>query len=308
MGGNVLLHLTVGPDEVRASTPDAHHVERKVDLPDRWVRGLAEVPWVSAAMTVRTVLTGAAIGRLARDLPRSGTPGPVVHLLPTPGGARLLPRGLPGSVAIPGATRLRGMDRVLRFTRTVTVHADAHGATAWVFDLPGARLTLVLTAHPYRGFSGEGGLLLRLVDRESERHGRTLLAGLGWDPVVDPVRLAGSTGLGDDAVAAGLAWLAASGRLGHDLVEEAWFHRELPIDPELVVRHHPRLRNALRLTETGAVRASDAGGWLVRGSGVDHSVRADDAGSLTCSCPWSESHAAGRGPCKHVLAVLSWNG
>ena len=86
------LHLAVGDDGLTASTPAASHLERKVSLPDRWVRGFAEVPTISASMS-RTVLTGAAIGRLARDLPRSGTPGPVVHLLPTPGGARLLPRG-----------------------------------------------------------------------------------------------------------------------------------------------------------------------------------------------------------------------
>ena len=303
MGGSALLHLTVGPDEMRASTPEAQHVERKVALPDRWVRGLAEVPYVTAEMGAVLELSGAAIGRFARDLPRRGSPGPVVHVLPTPGAARVLPRALPGSIAVPGATRLSGMDRVLRFVRTLTVHADRHGATAWVFGLPGARLTLVLTANPYRGFSGEGGLLLRLVNRRSEERGRSLLADLGWDPVIDPNRLAASTRLGDDEVADGLAWLAASGRLGHDLAEGGWFHRELPVDGELVVRHNPRLRNAHRLAESGAVRRTgDA--WLVRGSGSDHTVSGGSKAALACTCPWAESHAAGRGPCKHVLAVL----
>lgn len=303
MGGSDLLHLTVGPDEVRASTPAAQHVERKVALPDRWVRGLAEVPYVTAGMSVVAELSGAAIGTLARDLPRAGSPGPDAHLLPVGGGARVLPRALPGSILVPGTTRLRGMDRVLRFARSLTVHADRHGATAWVFELPGARLTLVLTAHPYRGFSGEGGLLLRLASTRSEEHGRALLADLGWDPVIDPGRLSSRTGLSGEDVADGLAWLAASGRLGHDLAAGGWFHRELPVDAEQVIRNHPRLRHAHDLAETDGVRPSAPGTWQVRGTGIEHTVsgRGD---VLMCTCPWADSHAAGRGPCKHVLAVV----
>nr|WP_300047620.1 SWIM zinc finger family protein [uncultured Nocardioides sp.] len=304
MGGTALLHLTVGPDEVRASTPDDHHVQRKVALPDRWVRGLAEVPYVSAAMTVRAELTGAAIARLARDLPRAGSPGPTVHVVPAAGGLRVLPRALPGSIELPGATRLRGMDRVLRFATSLNLHADPHGATAWVFELPGARLTLVLTAHPFRGFSGEGGLLLRLVDRDSETSGRALLADLGWDPVVDPDRLATASALTDDEVASGLTWLAASGRLGHDLAEAAWFHRELPVDAEQVIRRNPRLRHAQELAATHGVRPAGPGEWLVRGTGTEHTVRGASGTAPTCTCPWADSHASGRGPCKHVLAVL----
>lgn len=304
MGSTTFLHLTVGPDEVRASTPDDQHVERKVALPDRWVRGLAEVPYVSAAMTVRAELASGAIGRFARELPRAGLPGPTVHLVPTTGGARLLPRAVPGSIEVPGTTRLRGMDRILRFATGLTLHADPHGATAWVFQLPGARLTLVLTAHPYRGFSGEGGLLLRLVDRDSETHGRALLPHLGWDPVVDQDRLAAAAGLPTDAVASGLAWLAASGRLGHDLTEAGWFHRELPVDAEQVVRRNPRLRNAQQLAATDGVRAAGPGEWRVRGTGTEHTVRSAPGSDLVCTCPWAEAHAAGRGPCKHVLAVV----
>jgi hypothetical protein len=303
-----LLHLTVGPNEVRAATLDAQHVERKVALPDRWVRGLAEVPSITAEMREVAQLTGPAIHAFARELPRTAPPGPVLHLLPGARGARLLPRAMSGTLAIAGAARLRGMERILRFANSLAIHADSNGATAWVFHLPGARLTLVLTADPFRGFSGEGGLLTRLVEPEAELAGRRLLAVLGWDPVVDAARLSGVTGLGDSEVAAGLAWLAASGRLGHDLTEGGWFHRELPVDSEKVLRRHPRLRNAHALAEADGVRREGPGAWKVRGTEGDHWVTADVPGALVCSCPWAESHAAGRGPCKHVLAVLIADG
>ena len=297
------LHLTVGPDELRASTPDSQHVERKVTLPDRWVRGLAEVPSVTAAMNDVAELSSSDVARFARDLPRSAPPGPVLHLLAQRGGPRLLPRALPGTVAIPGAARLRGMERVLRFTRRLTVHADAHGSTAWVFHLPGARLTLVLTADPYRGFSGEGRLLLRLAEADSAVRGRRLLAVLGWSPVVDADALGEATGLPVPDVASGLAWLAASGRLGHDLSEGRWYHRELPVDSEKVLRRNPRLRDAQALALDGVRRAGPSS-WAVRGSEGEHVVQGEALDDLACSCPWAESHAAGRGPCKHVLAVV----
>lgn len=304
MPATELLHLSVGPDEVAASTPTAHHVERRVALPDRWVRGLAEVPSVSAAMEPVALLTGPQLQQLARALPRSTPPGPVLHLLPPPRGPRLLPRGLPGTVAIPGAARLRGMQRVLRHARSMAVHQDDHGATAWSFELPGARLTLVLTADPFRGFSGEGTLLSLLARPHAALHGRRLLAVLGWDPVVDPARLAAATGMDSAAVAEGLAWLAASGRLGHDLGEGGWFHRELPLDAERVLRRNPRLRHARTLVDEDGVRQVSATAWQVRASaGADHHVTGTDTDALVCTCRWAGSHAAGRGPCKHVLAV-----
>lgn len=297
------LHLTVGPDELRAATLEAQHVERKVTLPDRWVRGLAEVPSVTAGMHDVAELSSSDVARFARDLPRSTPPGPVLHLLAGRGGPRLLPRALPGTVAIPGAARLRGMERVLRFTRRLSVHADTHGATAWVFHLPGARLTLALTADPYRGFSGEGRLLLRLAQADSAVLGRHLLSLLDWSPYVDADALGEAARLPVRDVASGLAWLAASGRLGHDLAERTWFHRELPVDSEKVLRRNPRLRDAQALALDG-VRRTGPSSWAVRGSEGEHVVQGEALDDLACSCPWAESHAAGRGPCKHVLAVV----
>ncbi len=304
MTATELLHLTVGPDDMQASTMSEHHSERKVSLPDRWVRGLAEAPSVTAAMSPIVSLAGPQVAQLARQLPRVAGAGPELHLLPPPRGPRLLPRGLPGTVAVPGAARLRGVDRVLRHTRSMSVHRHPDGATAWVLELSGARLTLVLTADPWRGFSGEGGLLELLARPRAEAHGRVLLEVLGWDAVVDPRRLGATAGLGADDVADGLAWLAASGRLGHDLAAGAWFHRELPVDSEKVLRRNPRLRGARELA-AGGVRRTSSTTWEVRASkGADHTVTGSPQDSRTCTCAWWVDHAAGRGPCKHVLAVL----
>ena len=216
------------------------------------------------------------------------------------------------------------------------MYRDPAGGSACVVGLPGARLTLMLTPEPRRGFSGEGGLLERLAelpegesDGAGAPHGDAalLLEHLAWDPQIDPAWLGLVTGLGADRVAAGLAALASSGRVGFDLAEQAYFHRELPYDARRVRRDNPRLVAARRLVAEGAVRAED-GAWLVRSSrdGVYRVTTArrsaapggqtgDDgqAGDVaraqaraaggSCTCEWWLRYLGQRGPCKHVLAA-----
>ncbi len=301
----VPLHLSVGPDELRASSPDSTHVERKVTLPDRWVRGLAEVPTLMAGMDEVGALAGPGIGRFLSSLPRVAPPGPSVHVIPLTNGWRTTSRPMASSFPLIGVSRLRGSERVLRHASRLTVHAAPNGTTAWVFDLPGSRFTLAISPDPFRGFSGEGTLLTLLSRADAEAHGRVVLGDLGWGPTVDAREIGANTGLDDGSVATGLAWVAASGRLGYDLTDGAWFHRELPVDSAKVLRRNPRLVAARKLAADGGVQAASGGSaWRVRGShGEVYDVTPGETGPQ-CTCAWQREHGSGRGPCKHVLAVL----
>lgn len=296
------LHLSVGRTELRASTLAATHVERKVSLPDRWVRGFAEVPQLTRAMRPIGELTGPAAQQLFAIIPRVAPPGPTVYLVPH--GPRWLVsrRAVPGAVSLAGASRVRGADRVLRLASRLRIFSNPHGASAWVFDLPGARFNLVVSPGPYRAFSGEGSLLDLLASPRGAAVAARLLALIGWESSVDPGQLGERTGLSDQDIAAGLAWLAASGRLGFDLNDQAWFHRELPVDHMAVLRRNPRLVSAQKLVLGGAVAKAGAN-WTVT-SGVNAYTVSND---LHCDCPWKRDHQHGRGPCKHVLAVLLYN-
>ncbi|WP_052436176.1 SWIM zinc finger family protein [Georgenia sp. SUBG003] len=216
-----------------------------------------------------------------------------------------MPRSTGGAVRLAGTGRLTAYRRLLRFFSRLDVHAHDGGASAWVFTLPGAAFTLMLSPEPHRGFSGEGGLLLDLARSGSATDeddvAGELLPLLAWQQRLDPGELAPCAGVSVAAVSHGLGVVAASGRLGLDLTTGTYFHRELPLDAGRVERDNPRLRAARKLVAAGAVVATE-GGWRVSGPGSVHWVRGD-VSRPTCTCTWWARYAGNRGPCTHVLAV-----
>lgn len=91
--------------------------------------------------------------------------------------------------------------------------------------------------------------------------------------LLDAEGLARRTGLSARRVGRALAVLAADGRVGYDLFEGAYFHRELPDDSERVLRDNPRLRSAHKLARNGAVRPFEGGAGRLLGDGRSRRVR-----------------------------------
>ena len=295
-----LLHVAVGTHGLRVSTLGATHEERKVDLPRRWVRGFAEVPVVAARMTPRFSVTGAVAAAFFATI-GSAAPGPTIAVAATPRGLRQVPPSTRGAVTVAGTARLTAARRIARSATRVTAYAEPSGGSGWVFDLPGARLTLLMTPEPYRGFSGEGGLLHALAGSTVVEDAARIREHLAWEPVIDPAWLATAAGLDGTRTDGALAALATSGKVGFDLSEDAWFQRELPLDDDGVTRDNPRLVAARELV-AGAYVGRMGDDWRVGGPG--HQYWVGSAGSAwTCTCPWWVRYRGDRGPCKHVLAV-----
>ena len=124
---------------------------------------------------------------------------------------------------------------------------------------------------------------------------------LGWGPVIELASLTASAHLPAERTVAALAILASSGKVGYDLADGAYFHRELPLGAD-VERVHPRLADARKLVAAGKVTVTEGGA-----TSGDHRVRFGPghgrAAGDTCTCPWWGKHQGTRGPCKHVLAA-----
>jgi hypothetical protein len=258
----------------------------------------AEVPAGQAAAFLRS---------LPRPTSRSGarTTRWVV-----PAGRALRPASRPasGAVCLPGAERLSLLQPVLRHATDVRLYApaDAAGepaAVAWEARLPGMRLVLMFSPNAYRGFSGEGGVLGDLAADPAADDAADLLSELpAWQPRLQVAELSRQAGLSPERVRAALTVLGVSGQVGYDLAEEAYFRRQLPWSAGDAETYNPRLGAARALVADGAVRFDRALALVGRGDQA-HMVRTDDAGRLSCTCPWWARYRGGRGPCRHVLAV-----
>lgn len=303
VGGVEPMRVEIGADEMAIDTLDGRVVERKVPLPERWVRGFAEVAPIVSGMRERAVLDAVEARRFLRGLPRSASAP--LWVVSSGRGLRVTSRPAPGAVSLAGPSRLESMIPLLRFASGLRVwgpdvESRSHpAASAWELVLGDARYVLVISPDATRGFSGEGAALHLLADEDADRVAEYVGDELAWDPTIAHDALASATGLAADQVATGLAQLGASGRVGFDLAEEAYFHRELPYDTD-VEKANPRLRNARRLVESGAVRIEGSRAVVTVDDHVQHVALGD---VTSCTCQWWGKYQGTRGPCKHVLAV-----
>ncbi|MFF2074241.1 SWIM zinc finger family protein [Kitasatospora sp. NPDC058162] len=301
------LHLAVGPDALEVTGFDGPLVEKKVPLPERWLRGFAETQVVAAGFDLRAELGAAEAVRFLRALPRGGRGG-VGWVLPAGRTLRPTTRPVPGAVCLPGPERLVALQRVLRHALALRVYGPVAGpaptASAWEVVLPGMRLTLTLSPDASRGFSGEGGVLGALATATAEQDAELIAVLLAWEPRIEVGELAEQSGLSAERVRAALTRLGTAGQIGYDTAEAAHFHRRLPYDAGRAEAANPRLRAARELVAAGAVRLEGDGATAVV-TVDDHiqRVRTDEAGRVSCTCLWWAKYRGGRGPCKHALAV-----
>ena len=318
MGRHELLHLAVGIDGLTVSTPGATTIERPVEMPDRWVRALGNAAEIHHGLTTSFSVNASAAKAFIASLPPATAKTTSGWLTPVRGSLKLVPRRTPGAIYLSGLHRLSALKRVLLHVTGLTVFGPTEstadsGPVLIAVDLPGARLTLGLTDDAWRGYSGEGALLGSLASADVLEDADLLSVILAFDPVINVADLARNAALPESRVHSALAVLATSGRIGWDAHDQAWFHRELPDDPDRVLKDNPRLVAARALVASDAVGQvdGDPNRWTVRSAGVDYLVRLlpesiaahKPADGARCTCAWYLKYAGGRGACKHVLAA-----
>ncbi len=307
IGGDESLRLTVGSQGIEFQTDTATILERVVELPVRWLKGLVGAECSQSRMSLRWQLKAVEARRLLATVPRGGGPRTSAFLTPAGGGLRFSQTPQSGAVQVGGLERLRLLDRISRHITGLRIFSGEDGGpTAWQLSVGMSRLVLVLSPTASRGFSGDGdGLGDLLVEPNGEDVSRVLhwLAARGSstsDLMQTHLRLS------PEDLAGCLAHLSANGLIGYDLADSAYFHRVLPYDLSRVSRLNPRILGARGLVEAGAVRwdtdqIESAAAWILS-SEVEHRVVLGETGDR-CSCPWWSKHGLDRGPCKHILAA-----
>lgn len=304
------LRLDVGSEALTVTTLDEAVVEEKVALPDRWLKGFAETQVLSAGMTLQHSLDRTEAIRFIQGLPKNSNTRTVMWAAPAVRGLRLGTKPAPHAVCVAGPERLRALEPMLRHATGLTAYgpnADRSSAplpSVWVLELPGGRISLALSPEKSRGFSGEGAVLPLLASGDVAEDADLVSALLAFEPRIDVAQLAADSALPADRVAGALSVLASSGQVGFDVTTGSYFHRPLPVNPNALGKLHPRLVDAHKLVDAGAVTHQIEDRFTITSGGLDYDVvLTEPIAAARCTCPWYAKHRGTRGPCKHVLAA-----
>src|SRR5207247_6565756 len=156
-----VMLMNVGHEEVAVTTLEGTAVEKKVPLPDRWLKGFAEVQVAASRMVIRHELTAIEARRFLQSLPRGKSRG-LAWATPAGNALRLSSRADDASVCLAGPERLRLLEKLIPFAKALRIYGPlpegcARGAepSASELLLDGARVVFAVSPEPYRGFSGE---------------------------------------------------------------------------------------------------------------------------------------------------------
>ena len=303
---NDRLEIAVGADELMLRTGFEGAIERKAQLPLRWLKGFVEAQAYQSAMELRFRVDRAESIRFLRSLPRSAENRSLFWVVASGKGLRLSQTNVGCGVPIRGLERLRLLQDLAPVVESLCIYAHPTGeASEWQLQCGPLSFNLAITAEASRGFSGEGQVLTDLAGESGSNTAR-VRAALKWQSVIDLDEIAAQAQVTGQEARRLLGILGSRGLVGYDRHIGAYFHRELPFDISRVEEMHPRLKNARKIIESGGVRVLRQSDNLmeaeVAGSDVQHRVRIteDDA---RCTCQWHAKYQSSRGPCKHIIAL-----
>lgn len=301
------VSLAVGTDDVTLLRGSDQIVERKVKLPQRWIRGFSEVQAYQARMQKIFEVSKIESMRFIRNLPANPDNKSVYYVVAAGRGLRLSKQPVGRSVKIAGLVRLRILEQLVHQCHSLLVYAEPEGETSlWELKLGPIRFTLTLSPETWRGFSGEGQALEALGQSQLDSLFNQARASLKWQAQLPIDEFSQNWNVQKKDVLYVLHKLGSQGLVGYDLSLNSYFHRELPFNLEQIEKLNPRLKGAKKLVDNKEIDITTQTDTrveaYVKSSGVRHRVRFIN-GSWRCTCPWFAKYQGKRGPCKHVLAT-----
>ena len=309
LGQHEDAQLSVSREGIELATSQGKFIERKVTLPDRWIRGFGEVQIYQARLQHLWSMPPIVLTKLFQSVSKTGYGKQ--HFEFTAGALRPTFRPSRNSIAISGIERLKLLGPLLLLADKIDVWRDDEESdvTAWQVITKAGSFWLVLSPELQRGFSGEGQAseLLSVTDWRSDFD--RVRAWTDTRENLDPREAASQLGLKVSDVTSVFAALAAVGLAGFDAASGYYYQRTLPFVAGQIEKLQPRFKNAQRLLDNERVeliKPLGVGDTVVEakviGDHCEYYVKLHPDGD-TCTCPWYSRYQGSRGTCKHVLAV-----
>lgn len=303
---NEKIMLSVGEKEVGLYKEEKKVIERKVPLPEKWIKGLGTVQIYLSESEKQHTFNKIQTQQLFRGMPK-GVVKSDYYLMVRGNKPMFSPVKSADAVCIGGLHRLRLLEPLLPYIDSMQVFPHANmQSTTWQLYMGNIKFSFSLSRESWRGFSGEGAVLESLTTEVPDE----------WIDALDKYAYANQSFNGRNlAVDENLSLsttdnitgrLAAMGLLGYDLDENEFFYRRLPFKLSRILGLNPRMKNAEKLIEGGKVeilnKNKERTEARVQGTGVHHTVILEED-KERCTCEWFSKYQGERGPCKHVLAV-----
>lgn len=307
MGRSDRLVLGVGAREISFITESRVVTEKKVSLPDRWIKGLGNVQVHLSQMKHVFELSKIEAMQLFRQLPKSPVKG--YYYLFKSGhnyGLSSVPKS--GSLRIGGVHRLQVIENLLLSSESLSFYqGDDQQSAAIVVNFKTVQFLLLLSDGVYRGFSGEGKHAEKLLSQIPEEWIIGVNTYFKTNEIFQPALIAVEHDIQFVTMDALTASLSSMGLLGFDLQSNNHFYRRLPFKLSRMKSFNPRLQNAMTLlAKEGVVILQNNENGIkaeVDGSSDMKYIVAGKRDNLQCTCAWFTNHQVSRGLCKHILAV-----
>lgn len=332
------LRLGVGADAVTLQTSASSLVEKKIDLPESWVRGLVEVQAALAMAPIQIEIESPVLADILAKLdseqekhgPRSLLfdliPGEPVHITVEPWGDVFTasPKPYGGTttqqIKVWGRRRLRVLKELLPLTPSVSVSLiDSGMPSFWSINLDGLNLTIGISGWTSQDWAGRARFSALVPasaadDTQAEQLATELQARHSMTP--DDVVAFMNVTPGEARVL--LQRLCVAGIAMFDPTHNSYRWRTLFPHLNLESDSGTGLeeRRGVKFFRAGNVDiTSDEFGVNgrtisadVSGSERPHSVelRRDEDGRVTyaqCDCSYFRHHKLRQGPCRHIVAT-----
>jgi hypothetical protein len=320
------------------TTGEASFTEKKIDLPDSWVRGFLQVN-SAMGLPARTfdlhpmdvhnlcfVLRRHKEKRGPRSMRYCLTPGQPVKVVFDPWGLEVVCRRTeyrgpePEEIRVWGRRRLHILERLIPVANRFTVHLLGQGLPSfYVADLGDLSFTLGLSGWTANDWASAGNFDLLAPRAEVDDFTkRRVFAGLKETWFDTPDRLATRLGVSRAAVLGALGAWSQAGRAMFDLAKGVYRVRELTREPLPMAQlrfANPREEAADRLRSgrmTSSARPTSDGGLELSGTVEDGrhrhevSLTIDADQRMTrgqCDCNFFQQNKLFKGPCEHLLAL-----
>ena len=301
------LLIGVGAKEVQFITKKAETTEKKVALPNRWIKGLGNVQVYLSEMELAFELKKIEAIQLFKTVPK--TPIKADYYLCKTGPLfSFSPIQKPNSIKVGGIHRLNLLQNLIQSVNRLFIYkSDAEQSFAMVLDFGTIQMTYLFSNGVYRGFSGEGKQLEYLIENIPTE----LILGMNsifkTNEVFNPTMISIENDIQLNTMQGMQATLSSVGLLGFNLYNNQYFYRRLPFKMERLLGFNPRLKNAKAILEKGEIDILEERDTYVKAkvkgsADVYHTVIKNNT-DYQCTCNWYTNHKNERGVCKHILAL-----